>query len=549
MSYDMTNEPIYCLIVDDDAFILDFIKEALSQLDLYIIPVNSGQEAIDTLASGASIDILVTDLNMPAMSGEELIRRLQEISPRTIILVMTGYATIPSAVSLMRQGIFDYLTKPVDLKNLLDAVERAIAEVENRRKKHHSSDIQKIWRIGQFFDQNLTSNRILQEFLETAIKISEANGGTLWLSFKPNNWEEAASKNFEKDLAKKIIVEEIPKEIIKWDGLSQEEITGNSLHTIVKECEHILVVPFLEENHVVALLLLRMSLQKVFQHTPGLLAVFCCQLSPIINMSTRIIRLLRSHEEAIKAQSDLEKVHEDLKQSSKLAAIGELSASIIHDINAPLTCIIGFLQLFIRFLDKPNVTLQELLNARDYIQRALSESQRCQQLVQDLLLFSRKESKTFQPFDLHEVLDRIQKLLCEQFRTANITFERQIPNNLPKIMGNSNQIQQVFVNLFMNAKHAIEPNAGKITISAELPIHDGSKNKKAKILVQDTGKGIEPANISKIFQPFFTTNAPGKGTGLGLSITKKIVTEHDGEIFVSSEIGKGTTFTIFLPIN
>lgn len=529
--------PIFCLIVDDEPFIVDFIKTALGSLDLQLATAEHGRKALEIFSQGNIVDILVTDLNMPIMPGDELIRHIREISPQTLILVLTGYSSISSAVSLMKQGIFDYLTKPIEIGNLIESVQRAMQEVENLRRKNISGNLPQFWRISQWMGKSLAPDKLLYEVLETGLKIMNANTGALYLLFLDEQWQESAliNTNFQ-EIAP--ILDKLKPFIASWGNQRQEDIIGNRLAIIPHQKRSWLIAPFVEDKHVVAVMSVGMS-TEISAHVQGLLAVFCSQISPIVGMSIRILKLLHAHEEAIKASNALEKVHEELKQSTKLACIGELAAGIIHDINTPLTCIAGFLQLFLRFLDKPDVTLSELLLVRNYLQQSLNETQRCQEIVRNLLTFSRKESKVFQPFALVEVVNRCFTLLAKQFDSNNISTICSMPTTLPKIMGNANQIQQVLMNLLVNAKNAM-PQGGKITISAE------ESTDKIKISISDTGKGIPEENLTKIFEPFFTTNPTGKGTGLGLSISKKIIQEHGGEITVSSQINVGTVFTILL---
>ena len=538
----MTKQTIHCLIVEDDSCMADFLAQAISHPDIHIFQATNGEQALETLASGTSVDIIITDLNMPEMGGEGLIARVRKISPRTLIIVITGYASIPSAVSMMKQGVFDYLTKPVELDNFLNAVTRAVKQVKQFREKKTVNDISELWHIGRLMDKNLTPDHLLNSVVNTAVKITKGKGGALFLHLDNNLWHESVRNNFDAVEAL-CVLEGIKRNLGRWTGTNQEDINGSALQILENEkLGKVLAAPFVDEGVVVAILVLALNRKEIDMNLPGLLAVFCSQISPIVNMSISIIQLLHSHEESIKANSALEKLHEELKQSTKLACIGELAAGIAHDINTPLTCIIGFIRLYLRFLDKPGVRIEELLAVRHYIDRAGQEAERCQEIINHFLLFSRKESKSYQPFVLIEVIDRTYNLLEKQLNKGQIFFSREVPPTLPLVMGNANQIQQVLMNLVVNAKNAM-PQGGKIHIKAEA-IDAG----KIKVTVSDNGKGIPPQNLSKIFEPFYTTDTQGKGTGLGLSISKKIIQEHGGEIYAESEVNKGSSFILLLPL-
>jgi signal transduction histidine kinase/CheY-like chemotaxis protein len=536
----MTTEPIYCLIVEDDACVADFLRSAISQPNVHSISATNGKEALEALASGKSVDIIVTDLNMPQMGGEELIKWVRAISPRTLIIVLTGYGSVPSAVSLAKQGVFEYLTKPIELDDLTNALERAIEQVLRLRQGNIASDIAEVWHIGQLIGKCLTPDRLLIDVLEVAMKITKGQGATLFLHLESDQWKETVQKNFNSEKASPILAKVYPN-LGKWTGLGQEEIGGNLLLVLEgNEGEKFLAAPFVDEKAVVGILLVLLQGKEVEMHLPGLLAVFCSQMYPIVNMVIRITKLLHAHEEAIRVHADLEKLHEQLKQSAKLACIGELAASIAHDINTPLTCIIGFIRLYLRFLEKPDTSVQELVSIKHYLEKANSEAERCQEIIKNLLLFSRKESKRFLPFSIADLIEKVYALLEKQFAQNNIRFSTDIPSSVAPIMGNANQIQQVVMNMLINAKNAM-PNGGSIHVRAQ------SMQDKIRVEIIDTGKGISKENMGKIFEPFYTTDTGGKGTGLGLSISKKIIQEHAGEILVESEVGKGSTFTLLLP--
>lgn len=228
-------------------------------------------------------------------------------------------------------------------------------------------------------------------------------------------------------------------------------------------------------------------------------------------------------------------------QAEKLVYIGGATASIIHDINTPLTCIGGFLQLYLKLLQQPDISIDRLRNAQSYLERALSETKRCQNLVHDLLVFVHQGKQIFTEVSLYNLFQNIIDLLGEQLYACNVTLDIFCEQWIV-IEGNEDQLQQVFTNLIMNAKNAM-PQGGSITI------HVKSKADTIEIVVSDTGIGISENNLSQIFEPFFTTRSAGKGTGLGLAICKQIIQEHGGTINVESILNQGTTFIITLPKN
>lgn len=233
------------------------------------------------------------------------------------------------------------------------------------------------------------------------------------------------------------------------------------------------------------------------------------------------------------------KTQEELLQSAKLVSIGELAASIAHEVNNPITGIIGYSEL----LSLHKSILPEKVN--DIIDKVIKESYRVKNIVENLLKFSRRQQITDMAYvDLGASLKEIVPLIEASFLENNILFNYEIPSDLPLIFCNSGLIQQAVLNLLQNAFDAIISNNKGDKVELIVKIDD----KFLYIVVSDNGPGIPTEIIDKIFEPFFTTKSKGKGTGLGLSLIHRIVQMHKGEIKLDTS-KDGTKFTIILPIN
>lgn len=231
------------------------------------------------------------------------------------------------------------------------------------------------------------------------------------------------------------------------------------------------------------------------------------------------------------------KLSDRLLHSEKMAAIGLLAGGVAHEINNPLGGILAFAQLAMRDLPEDHKTQSDL---KEIEEAAL----RCKRIVQDLLDFSRQNrEEVMGPVQLNDVLQKIIPLLKVQTRTSRIEMQCDLANNLPFIKGNFHKLQQVFLNLATNGYQAMG-RGGELTIKT----YYKKEGDRVGAEVSDSGPGIKPEDLSKIFDPYFTTKFQGEGTGLGLSITYGIVQEHHGEIDVRSEIGKGTTFVLSFPV-
>jgi two-component system, NtrC family, sensor kinase len=231
------------------------------------------------------------------------------------------------------------------------------------------------------------------------------------------------------------------------------------------------------------------------------------------------------------------KMEEQLLQADRLASLGELSAGVAHEVNNPLGMILGYAQLLLRHQPEGTQDFQDLKIIEKH-------ARNCKAIVEDLLNFARSSETQKGVLNVNDLLREVISVVDHQFKLDNITIETQLDTSVPTLYADGEKLQQVFMNLLMNAKQAIEAQ-GQIKIITE---HDSSRN-EVTVTVEDTGSGIPPAIQEKIFDPFFTTKPTGQGTGLGLSVSYGIIKDHHGEISVRSTPGKGSTFTITFPVS
>ena len=229
----------------------------------------------------------------------------------------------------------------------------------------------------------------------------------------------------------------------------------------------------------------------------------------------------------------LKEAQAQLIQSEKMAAFGQLGAGIAHEVKNPLAGIQGMIQLTSRSLSADN-PLHETFAILE------KETKRCRAIIDSLLKFARQENLAPEPIALEDVVADTKAILHHELSLHRIALETAIPQNLPLIHGSANQIQQVLMNLILNAEQAMEPR-GHGTVEVRAAQRD---DRFIELFVKDDGPGIPRAVQARIFEPFFTTKAPGKGTGLGLAVTFGIMRAHGGAIHVESEEGRGTTFIL-----
>ena len=236
-----------------------------------------------------------------------------------------------------------------------------------------------------------------------------------------------------------------------------------------------------------------------------------------------------------------------LMHSDKLAIMGQLAAGVAHEINNPISGILTYIKLLLKKLDKSGLSEKTLEEFTKYLTVMERETIHTGRTVKNLLDFSRRTEPDIHPLDINEVLEQSLMLLSDQLKVGNIALKREGRVSLPHIMGDFGQLQQVFINLMMNAAHAMS-DGGRIRLRTSAEGRPGGEC-FIKIEVSDNGCGIPKKNLDKIFDPFFTTKG-GKdniGLGLGLSIVQGIIKTHHGRIEVKSRVDRGTKFIIKLP--
>jgi len=229
------------------------------------------------------------------------------------------------------------------------------------------------------------------------------------------------------------------------------------------------------------------------------------------------------------------RLEDQLMQTEKLTSLGLLAAGVAHEVNTPLAVIANYIQMLAKQFpgDDPRGLL---------IEKIIKQTFRASEIVNNLLNFSRVGSAQFSEVNMNSVLEETLILVSHPLKTARVEVVRKMQTELPPVLGSMNRLQQVFLNLFMNARDAM-PSGGI------LEIRTACSNGTVEVEVVDSGIGISREHLNRIFDPFFTTKISGRGTGLGLSVSYGIIKEHAGKIDVRSTPGRGTSFRLEFPVS
>ncbi|HVX66034.1 MAG TPA: ATP-binding protein, partial [Bryobacteraceae bacterium] len=241
----------------------------------------------------------------------------------------------------------------------------------------------------------------------------------------------------------------------------------------------------------------------------------------------------------------LQTAQQRLVRSDRLASLGQLAASVAHEINNPINGVLNLSMLMQRILKDDGIPPGRTAEFRKYLSQVASETSRVGRIVSDLLSFSRQSKPQRSHADLNQIVKTTVSLISHKLKLSDVALTLQLDENLPPLECDASQIQQVVLNLMLNGAEASQGKPGR---RVEVRTRYDAEARSLVLSVSDNGEGISEANLPKIFDPFFTTKPEGKGVGLGLAVVYGIVEAHGGDVTIATRAGEGTTMNVILPL-
>ncbi len=522
----------HILVVDDEPGITRLCERLLKRAE-YEVTSFTDPTAAMTYIEQNKFDLLLVDIRMPEISGFDLIAQVKQHQPDAAILVMTGFGTVETAIQALRQGVDGLLLKPFETGGeLVEAVHQAL---EDSQKKRDVARIQALRPLFDITESLLAETRPerLSELVVSAVcgHLRCDNAGFYQYSANDNSLNLMAGRGItlpgdaslpESGLIGRTDALGTPFWVNAGgpgDAHLQAVLVASGLSSALSapiSCLNVHGVLYAGQN----------ANAGAFREVDWEMFLLMARQAAIAMENARLYEELREYVRR------MEESQQALIRAEKMAAAGRLTASIAHEINNPLQAVKNCLHL---------ATRGELSakKQREYIDLANHELDRLMSTVQRMLDFYRPGAVDPQRVNLVSLLRRVINLLSPQMQTRNIHISTGFSSKLPSILAVSNQLEQVFINLILNAYDAM-PEGGELRISAR-PARD-----MVEILFQDSGPGVAEEDRSRIFEPFVSTKEGG--TGLGLSVSYGIIAAHGGSLDLVPDRGPGACFRVTLPV-
>lgn len=584
------------LIVDDERSIRITVKAFLQDDGHTVETAEEAESALEILRN-KSVDVILTDIILPRVSGVDLLRRIRDMAPRIQVIMMTGEPTLETAAASLRHGAFDYLQKPVGKNEILKTVRNALhvkllsdeklrLEEENRNYVNHleqlvetrthalaaseatlrnrAEELSILNRLARKVNQSMTVEGSIHCGLYEIVKAVAPDIAVFFL------------RSGEELVLKGIFTEH--SEIVWEPGMAHamgsclcglaacedravysSDIRSDSRCTR-QECmkagfRSFAALPLRVDTEILGVLGLASVQDRDFQERASFLEALANEMCTGVHKSLLYERV-QQHATELKAslsrieEGEVERLGllQHLQRSQRLEAIGTLASGIAHDFNNILAVMIGCTELALLQIPQDSQSSRNL-------EMVLSAGKRAKDLIKQILAFSRQSEEERKPIQISHTVKEVLKFIRASMPTT-IDIREDIDSEVGNILGDPVQIHQILMNLCTNAHHAMTGEGGVLEIKLApvnlrhgdaVPHPDLKPGPYTRVSVKDTGCGMDKATMAKIFDPYFTTKEKGVGTGLGLAVAHGIVQNHGGAITVESGPGKGSVFSLYFP--
>ena len=584
------------LVVDDERSIRITVKAFLEEDNHFVETAEEAESALAVLKS-TPMDVILTDIILPKVSGVDLLRQIRELSPHVQVIMMTGEPTLETASESLRLGAVDYLQKPVGKNEILKAVRNAMQvkhlsdekmrlEKENQTYlnhleqlveerthalaeseavlRHRAEELSILNRLGRKVNESVTVDDVVQYGLQEFVSAASPDLAVFFLRsgddlVSKSIFPEQAGDVWQPDKAHKVGACLCGLAVSEERAIYSADIHSDSRCTM-EECRRagygsFAALPLRSGKEIIGVLGIASLQPREFEKHSAFLEALANEMAIGLKKSLlyeqvqeHALELQTSLSRIKKAEAERLILQESLQRSQKMEAIGTLASGIAHDFNNILSAVMGYTELALFDIPKESETAKNL-------EMVLAAGRRAKDLIKQILAFSRQSEKERKPIQIANTVKEMLKFIRASLPTS-IEIRYQDDSDLGYILADPVQIQQVVMNLCTNAHHAMKDTGGVIDVRLAAFV-SGLKHDNAhpdltpgtyvKLTVKDTGHGMDKATMGKIFDPYFTTKEKGVGTGLGLAVLHGIVQEHGGIIAVDSEPGKGTAFDIYFP--
>jgi signal transduction histidine kinase len=519
-------ETPFVFIVDDEPGIALLCERLLTRAGYKTVSETKPRNAIEYLKENR-IDLLLVDIRMPEVDGFEVIQHAQRLQPDAAILIMTGHGTVDTAIRALRQGVDGLLLKPFSQgAELVEAVNLALADSQKKRDAARTQALRPLFTVTE----SLLSETRREHLLDLIVN---AICGHL-------KCDQAACFQQAGTSFALIASKGTPPQKAVLDFVSSMDVSSSPMLVTANGPGDAALKALLSDLKLGSVILVpiqRPNLHMVFQaartaNEPPFRESDLEMFQILARQAVAALENARLYAEQLDYVRKVEESQKALLQAEKMAAAGRLSASIAHEINNPLQAVQNCLHLASR-QDLPEEKRSE------YFDLARTELERLMLTTRRMLDFYRPNAAAVEKINIAEILQYVLALMSKQLNESGVDVSIDIQDDLPLITAVASQMQQVFINLTLNAADAM-PDGGRLNISVRFT------NGGIEILFQDSGIGIPTEKQVNIFEPFFSTKEGG--TGLGLTVSYNIITAHGGVLEYLPERGPGACFRIFVPI-